>query len=371
MRQVRLDVLAIFLRLVASNSRSKLPGILKGRFQSDRLREIVREYLKRLNAANNPKPPESRDKPNWGGLAVDLISKQTAVDEVKPLPWKLVLEAAIYHEIKNVEDARSLRPNSLVESNWPEVANRILGFTKLGQGLPEEARETPWKRVMRILKRKWEGPSFSRKYFTEEGVFVGYIREWIVRDGDFPEPDERTTQLAQLDRLGLQNDLLRDMRAKFPQEANDWFGSPEAQEAGPELSPEKIPSGASSRGSRKRGGPVDPNPEEDGQTTLPLGAIIISHGNRQYSMAGHTLLTVDDNEDSVLQAFLTQPSMNHPTLIQLAGFDCAPRVLKGLTEKYNAVFALAVRLPRRKGAGGYTVAIQRASAAGGGINPPE
>lgn len=86
---------------------------------------------------------------------------------------------------------------------------------------------------------------------------------------------------------------------------------------------------------------------------------ILSLGERQYRVGNALPVTLEENEDSVLQAFLEQASMNGPTLISKAGFDDAPRVLRNLRKKYGGIFSANITLPSKKGQGGYRVAIRR------------
>jgi len=83
-------------------------------------------------------------------------------------------------------------------------------------------------------------------------------------------------------------------------------------------------------------------------------------GNRQYLIGKHPPITLTDNEDNVLQAFLKQSSMDESQLIEQAGFDRAPRVLRELRDKYDKRFAPAIKTPGRKGSGGYQVKIVHA-----------
>jgi hypothetical protein len=93
----------------------------------------------------------------------------------------------------------------------------------------------------------------------------------------------------------------------------------------------------------------------------PAEAVIFALGNRQYKIANDSPIVVEENEDSVLQAFQEQSTMDGPSLIIKAGFDRAPRVLKSLKTKYNGRFASAIRTPGKKGQGGYHVSIRRHS----------
>jgi hypothetical protein len=88
----------------------------------------------------------------------------------------------------------------------------------------------------------------------------------------------------------------------------------------------------------------------------PAGCII-DLGNRIYSIGGREK-QVTQREDDVLQAFTDAPALSQKDLIASAGFDRAPRVLQKLRERYDGMFAPAITLPRRKGAGGYVVNVR-------------
>src|SRR5262249_52134326 len=78
-------------------------------------------------------------------------------------------------------------------------------------------------------------------------------------------------------------------------------------------------------------------------------------GNRQYASSGCTSpQTLTEREDSVLQAFLGRTSMDLATLKELSGEQEAARILKRLTRNYGGAFAPSIRLPGRKGKGGYS-----------------
>jgi hypothetical protein len=88
---------------------------------------------------------------------------------------------------------------------------------------------------------------------------------------------------------------------------------------------------------------------------------ILSIGQRRYCIGGSPAVTVEENEDAVLQAFLEESPLDKNGLIDKAGFLEAPRVLKRLTTKHDGRLAPAIKLPGARGRGGYSVAILRAS----------
>ena len=83
-------------------------------------------------------------------------------------------------------------------------------------------------------------------------------------------------------------------------------------------------------------------------------------GEKAYSIGSSLPVTVTDAEHAILQEFIATPTMDTDLLQSKAGNNRAPRILGQLTKKYNAVFSPAIRLPGRKGKGGYHVFIQDA-----------
>ena len=71
-------------------------------------------------------------------------------------------------------------------------------------------------------------------------------------------------------------------------------------------------------------------------------------------------LAVSDAEDLVLSAFLRRPAMSQGDLIDQTGLAHAHKVLARLAAKYGGAFAAAIRLPGKKGNGGYAVLIRNA-----------
>jgi hypothetical protein len=88
------------------------------------------------------------------------------------------------------------------------------------------------------------------------------------------------------------------------------------------------------------------------------GAVILALGKGQYRVGDSDPVTVTEAEDVVLRSFVGRPSMGHKALVRAAGSDEAPRTLRQLAEKYDGVFAAAIRCPGRRGAGGYRVAVR-------------
>jgi hypothetical protein len=109
------------------------------------------------------------------------------------------------------------------------------------------------------------------------------------------------------------------------------------------------------------GGSVPPSPISTGglpKRRKKNSVCIIFLGNRQYRVGESTPVTVEENEDNVLQAFLKQSTMDEQTLVAKSGVDHARKVLGKLKTKYDAIMKRAIRLPGRRGNGGYYVAIK-------------
>jgi hypothetical protein len=90
----------------------------------------------------------------------------------------------------------------------------------------------------------------------------------------------------------------------------------------------------------------------------PEESVIVSLGDRQYRIGKNTPLTVTPPHDAVLKAFIKRPTMDEPTLRNLAnGLDEPAKALRDLRKKYGGQFAPAITLPGRKSQGGYHVRI--------------
>jgi hypothetical protein len=84
---------------------------------------------------------------------------------------------------------------------------------------------------------------------------------------------------------------------------------------------------------------------------------ILYHGDRRYQVSEGQPFVVTENEDNVLQAFLGAPALDQKMLIRRSGMNDAARSLRALCKKYDGVMASAIRLPGRKGRGGYRVQV--------------
>jgi hypothetical protein len=87
---------------------------------------------------------------------------------------------------------------------------------------------------------------------------------------------------------------------------------------------------------------------------------ILFYGDLQYGV-GDRRVTVTENEDNVLQAFLGSPALTKKQLIDKAGPKGSPAILAALRKKYGRLFAPYIKCPGAKGKGGYRVAVRLAS----------
>lgn len=89
---------------------------------------------------------------------------------------------------------------------------------------------------------------------------------------------------------------------------------------------------------------------------------IIRCGDQSYRINNAAALRVSDNEDTVLQAFLGNETLDEPALRKASGLTnpgVAAKILRELATKYDQQFAPAIRLPGGKGKGGYNVRIRK------------
>jgi hypothetical protein len=85
-----------------------------------------------------------------------------------------------------------------------------------------------------------------------------------------------------------------------------------------------------------------------------------SLGNRNYAV-GDDSQVVEENEDSVLQAFFSEAenqarwiALDQATLRRASGFDTAPRILRATKKKYP-ILAPVIDCPGKKGQGGFKI----------------
>jgi len=99
------------------------------------------------------------------------------------------------------------------------------------------------------------------------------------------------------------------------------------------------------------------NVQQDLQTSaMP---IIWSHGGSAYSRDGADSYAVNTEEDNILQSFLESgKAMDSSTLTDKSGVTNIARVMKRLQGGYGGIFSDAIRLPGKKGTGGYFACVR-------------
>jgi hypothetical protein len=86
---------------------------------------------------------------------------------------------------------------------------------------------------------------------------------------------------------------------------------------------------------------------------------ILFWGEGIYSAGDGVPVRVTEPEDNVLQAFLESPALDKASLLDKSGENRAARMLKQLQTKYDGRFGPSIRLPGRRGKGGYQVSIAK------------
>jgi hypothetical protein len=135
-----------------------------------------------------------------GGVECDLPSILQGVFDIAALKGEVGAHRNAVEKENFTEGELSDKPMSL---DCHELARSLMVLATAGQAM-YDLPITPWTDAVMDLKRKWEGPSFEAEMMSPEGEFTGYLREWIVREGVFDEPNDMTKELARLNRLGVQ-----------------------------------------------------------------------------------------------------------------------------------------------------------------------
>jgi hypothetical protein len=93
----------------------------------------------------------------------------------------------------------------------------------------------------------------------------------------------------------------------------------------------------------------------------PENNCIVSLGDRCYRIGELDAKVVTEREENVLQAFLKRSALDQKQLSKASALEpeVAARVLRGLTKKYQGMFAPAITMPRARGKGGYHVRIRQ------------
>ena len=93
-------------------------------------------------------------------------------------------------------------------------------------------------------------------------------------------------------------------------------------------------------------------------------AVIWSHGGCAYSRDGITPYVVTTEENYILEAFLIAGKpMDTRTLIEKSGATNVSRAISCLRERYGGAFRDAIRMPVKKGTGGFFVLVRDIEAA--------
>jgi uncharacterized protein YqgQ len=93
--------------------------------------------------------------------------------------------------------------------------------------------------------------------------------------------------------------------------------------------------------------------------------VMVYFGNRRYQIADGPTVMLTSSEDAVLKSFFLSAMrgpdkvLEKPELVNKSGYADAARILKRIKEKYADTLGLAIKLPGRKGLGGYCVRIER------------
>ncbi len=207
-----------------------------------------------------------------------------------------------------------------------------------------------WLRM--LFQAAWqcfEGTSLrtSRSTLTPSGKYpVGWSREeWLSARELFSELENRKFKKREWpDTLpGTYFSVLEDA-------ANSSITLIDAIILDPSRQGEIASSGNTAAGSNAQPATrVEPNSDD---------AAIIYHGGKVYSAPGSTPVSVSDNENNVLQAFLKNKALDTCDLKKTSGVDNAVTVLKRLQRRPS--FAPYIKTPGGKNGGGYRVSIRRA-----------
>ena len=82
-------------------------------------------------------------------------------------------------------------------------------------------------------------------------------------------------------------------------------------------------------------------------------------GDRKIQIGDEAPITLEDTEDTVIQALVELQSTGKAGLVERSGIEGAPRVLKRICDKHKEL-KHHITLPRRRGKGGCRTSIQPA-----------
>ena len=80
-------------------------------------------------------------------------------------------------------------------------------------------------------------------------------------------------------------------------------------------------------------------------------------GERTYRIEGGKAVTVPDQEDAVLQAFVGRSSHDSKSLDETSGYTDARKTLRRINQKYDGQFAPAIKFPGKANSGGYSASV--------------
>ena len=98
------------------------------------------------------------------------------------------------------------------------------------------------------------------------------------------------------------------------------------------------------------------------RTRRPAPPIILRLADGVYlPPGGRRPLRLEFSENMVLSSFLGRPALTLRELVNRSGVTHASRILARLAAKYDGAFAAAICRPKRRGRGGYFVAVRDAA----------
>ena len=104
-----------------------------------------------------------------------------------------------------------------------------------------------------------------------------------------------------------------------------------------------------------------PPAKQDHGSATPGRPVIYSLGESAYRVGNGRPVSVKENEDAVLEAFLEMPVMTSAVLKSRSGNPDAPIVLNRLRKRYQGIFAPAIDCPGVPGKGGYAATVEKAT----------
>jgi hypothetical protein len=200
-RAPRQAALAAALERVAGGKKRVVPRILKGVLDSKALQNLVTNHMAEVTAAK------------------ELYREHDTGDKPIGPNWSGCAEQFFF------DQARLPWP----DSPWEEVVGKLIGKCRV------------------------------------PGIDASFVCEWVARGASFAESDARTAELARLEGEGILGELLAELRNRFPQKAEEWFGAEDWQSAN--MPPATVPSPATtSEQNHATGSADDGTPPAKGRT---------------------------------------------------------------------------------------------------------